>query len=71
VIIGGPLVWAPAVDGALVLSVRGGDYELVCGQDFSLGYRAHSADTVELYLEESLTLLVHDNRAAVALRYPD
>ncbi len=70
-IIGGPLVWAPAVDGAVVLSMRGGDYELVCGQDFSLGYRAHSTEAVELYLEESLTLVVHDDRAAVALRYPD
>lgn len=70
-IIGGPLVWAPGVDGAVVVSMRGGDYELVCGQDFSIGYRSHSADAVELYLEESFTLRVHDDRAAVALRYTD
>jgi uncharacterized linocin/CFP29 family protein len=69
-ILGGPLVWAPAVDGALVVSARGGDYELVCGQDFAIGYRAHIDETVELYLEESMTLLVHDPRAAVPLRYP-
>jgi uncharacterized linocin/CFP29 family protein len=70
-ILGGPVVWAPAVDGAVVLSVRGGDYELVCGQDFSLGYRAHREDALELYLEETMTLRVHDDRAAVPLRYPD
>ncbi len=28
-ILGGPVVWAPAVDGAVVLSQRGGDFELV------------------------------------------
>jgi uncharacterized linocin/CFP29 family protein len=69
-ILGGPVVWAPAVDGAVVISMRGGDYEIVCGQDLSIGYRAHSGDTVELYVEESVTLLINDPRAAVALKYP-
>jgi len=69
-IVGGPIAWAPAVDGAAVVSLRGGDYELVCGQDFSIGYRAHSATAVELYLEESVTFVVRDDRAAVALVYP-
>jgi uncharacterized linocin/CFP29 family protein len=68
-IVGGPVLWAAAVDGAVVISTRGGDYELVCGQDFAIGYRGHDSDAVELYLEESITLLVHDNRAAIALRY--
>ena len=31
-ILGGPVVWAPAVDGAVVLSQRGGDFELVGGR---------------------------------------
>ena len=31
-ILGGPVVWAPAVDGAVVVSLHGGDYELVIGQ---------------------------------------
>jgi uncharacterized linocin/CFP29 family protein len=69
-ILGGPVVWAPAVDGAVVLSVRGGDFEIVCGQDFSIGYRTHILDSVELYLEETFTLLVHEPRAAIALQYP-
>jgi uncharacterized linocin/CFP29 family protein len=69
-ILGGPVLWAPAVDGAVVMSVRGGDYELVCGQDFAIGYRSHSGESVELYIEESVTLLVRDERAAVTLRYP-
>ena len=39
-ILGGPVVWAPAVEGAVVLSQRGGDFELTVGQDFSIGYLA-------------------------------
>jgi uncharacterized linocin/CFP29 family protein len=66
-ILGGPVVWAPAVDGAVAISQRGGDYELVCGQDFSVGYRDHTLDEVELELEESFTLLVRDPQAAIVL----
>jgi uncharacterized linocin/CFP29 family protein len=69
-ILGGPVVWAPAVDGAVVVSRRGGDFELVCGQDFSIGYRTHTEDAVELFFEESITFLVQDPRAAVSLHYP-
>jgi uncharacterized linocin/CFP29 family protein len=70
-ILGGPVVWAPAVNGAIVLSQRGGDYEMVCGQDVSIGYRGHTDSSVQLYLEESFTLVVRDPRAAVALEYAD
>jgi uncharacterized linocin/CFP29 family protein len=68
-ILGGPVVWAPAVDGAVVLSVRGGDFELVVGQDISVGYHSADAESVALYLEESLTFQVHGPEAAVALVY--
>jgi uncharacterized linocin/CFP29 family protein len=68
-ILGGPVVWAPAVDGALVVSVRGGDYELFCGADFAVGYANHTDSTVELFIEESFTFQVHESKAAVALRY--
>jgi len=68
-ILGGPVVWAPAVDGAVVLSVRGGDFELVVGQDAALGYTTADAESVSLYLEESLTFQVHGPEAAVALVY--
>ncbi len=69
-ILGGPVVYAPAVDGALVLSMRGDDFELYCGQDISIGYQAHDATSVTLYLEESLTFHAHSPEAAIALRYP-
>jgi len=57
-ILEGPLVWARAVDGAVVLSQRGDDAELVVGGDFAIGYERHDDDHVDLYLEESLTLRI-------------
>ena len=67
----GPIVWAPGVDGAAVVSLRGGDTELVVGQDFSIGYLDHTADKVRLYLQESFTFRVLTPEAAVALVYPE
>ncbi len=66
---GGALVWAPALSGAVVLSQRGGDFELVVGRDLSIGYRDHNAERVGLYLEESLTFQLHGGEAAVPLAY--
>jgi uncharacterized linocin/CFP29 family protein len=68
-ILGGPIVWAPAVSGAVVVSLRGGDFDLVVGQDVSIGYRSHTESTVRLYLEESLTFRAVGPEAGIALRY--
>ncbi len=69
-ILGGPVVWAPAVDGAVVLSQRGGDFELVIGEDFSVGYRGVTDTAAQLYLEESLAVRINSPEAAVRLAYP-
>jgi len=66
-ILGGPIVWARAVEGAIVISQRGGDIELVSGGDFAVGYSSHDADTVQLYLEESFAVRINTPEAAVAL----
>lgn len=66
----GPAIWAPALDGAVVLSSRGGDFELSVGRDLSIGYLDHSSTRVELYLEESFTFRVLTPEAAVPLVYP-
>ncbi len=68
-LIDGPMIWAPAVDGACVLSVRGGDYELIVGQDISIGYMSADDQRVHLYLEESFTFRNLEPGAAVPLRY--
>jgi uncharacterized linocin/CFP29 family protein len=66
-ILEGPIVWAPGVDGALVLSLRGGDFHFESGQDLSLGYDGHDGDVVRLYLEESFSFHVATPEAAVML----
>jgi uncharacterized linocin/CFP29 family protein len=66
-ILGGPIVWAPAVRGAGVLSMRGGDFLFDSGQDLSIGYENHDGEAVELYLEESFSFQVATPEAAVAL----
>jgi uncharacterized linocin/CFP29 family protein len=68
-LVDGPLVWAPAVNGAIVLSTRGGDFELTVGRDLSIGYLSHTDTSVRLYLTESLTFRVLTPEAAVALTY--
>jgi uncharacterized linocin/CFP29 family protein len=62
-LVDGPIVWAPAVDGAVVMSLRGGDFELTIGQDFSVGYLDHTSTSVLLYFR------VLSPEAAVPLTY--
>ena len=57
-LIDGDIVWAPGIDGGLVISQRGGDFELSVGQDFSIGYLEHNTERVRLYIEESFTFLI-------------
>lgn len=64
-ILDGPIVRAPAIDGGVVMSIRGGDYQLIVGQDLSIGYASHDRDKVELYLTESFTFRVLEPAAAV------
>jgi uncharacterized linocin/CFP29 family protein len=66
-ILDGPVVYAPGVDGAVVLSLRGGDFLFESGQDLSIGYDHHDADAVYLYLEESFSFRVASPDAAISL----
>jgi uncharacterized linocin/CFP29 family protein len=68
-ILDGPVVWAPGVDGAVVLSLRGGDFLFESGQDLSVGYDSHDENEVRLYLEESFSFRVATPEAAVALTH--
>lgn len=64
----GGVIWAPAVDGALLLTTRGGDYALHLGQDVSIGYLSHDAKAVQLYFQESLTFLAYTAEASVVIQ---
>ena len=66
-VLGGEVVWSPGLDGALLLSQRGGDFLLAVGQDWSVGYTAHDAESVQLYLEETLTFRAIEPDAVIVL----
>ncbi|MCQ4082444.1 bacteriocin family protein [Streptomyces sp. RB6PN25] len=63
----GEIIWAPAIDGAFLLSTRGGDFELRIGQDLSIGYLSHDDTGILLYFEETLTFLMYTSEAVVTL----
>ena len=66
-IVDGNLVWAPAIEGAVVLTTRGGDFELNLGQDVSIGYLSHTDTAVKLYLQETFVFRVLTSEASVVL----
>jgi uncharacterized linocin/CFP29 family protein len=67
-ILQGPIVWAPGVVGAVVVSQRGDDFLFESGQDLSVGYLDHDRDFVHLYLEQSFSFHVATPEAAVPLK---
>ena len=50
-----------------MLTTRGGDFDLQLGTDVAIGYCHHDADTVQLYLQETLTFRFYTAEASVAL----
>jgi uncharacterized linocin/CFP29 family protein len=66
-IVEGNLIWAQAIEGAFVLTTRGGDFELNLGQDVSIGYLSHTDSAVKLYLQETFVFRVLTTEASVAL----
>ena len=61
------IIWAPAISGAFVLTMRGGDFGLYLGENVSIGYLGHNDSKVKLYLQETFTFIVLTTEASVAL----
>ena len=64
------IIWAPAIDGAFVVTTRGGDLDLHIGQDASIGYSSHTDTHIRLYLQETFTFLYLTSESAVAFAPP-
>lgn len=64
------VIWSQAIEGGAVVTTRGGDFDLYLGQDLSIGYLAHSATAVTLYLQETLTFQMQTSEAVVVLSAP-
>jgi uncharacterized linocin/CFP29 family protein len=63
----GPILHSPVLEGGFLLSMRGADFQLVVGQDASIGYDHHDNKTVRLYLTETFTFRVLSPEAIVPL----
>jgi uncharacterized linocin/CFP29 family protein len=66
-VLAGPIIWAPGVQGAVVLSLRGSDFRFESGQDLAIGYDTHDGEMVGLYLEESFSFHVATPEAAAVM----
>jgi len=66
----GKIIWAPAIDGAFVVTTRGGDLNLHIGQDAAIGYLSHTDTHIRLYLQETFTFLYLTSESSVALASP-
>lgn len=64
---GGDLIILPGAEEAYLISTRGGDLELVVGQDLSVGFEAATDQKVRLFFSESLTFRVVNADAVVPL----
>jgi len=69
ILAGGSLLESDLLDGGFLLSMRGGDFELTIGQDFSIGYETHDTKSVRLFLTESFTFQVLEPQAALELKH--
>jgi uncharacterized linocin/CFP29 family protein len=64
----GDLIMSPVLAGGLLVSVRGGDFQLVVGKDYSVGYAGHTSEEVEFFITESFAFRVLEPRAAIELK---
>lgn len=67
-ILEGPVIWAPGVTGAVLISLRGGDFLFESGPHLPIGYEGHGSEVVRLYLQESFSFQVATQEAAVVLQ---
>lgn len=64
-IIGGKIIVNHNLKKSLLLSEQGGDYELVIGQDHTIGYESHDNEKVKLYFTASYTFRVLSPEAII------
>lgn len=64
----GVIAFAPTLEGAIVVSMRGGDYILTLGEDVRIGYLSHDAENVQLYVQETATFRAETAEASVVIK---
>lgn len=66
-LIEGSVIETDLLTSGLLVSQRGGDFQLTLGQDFSIGYETHDTKTVRLFVTESFTFRVLGTEAIIKL----
>jgi uncharacterized linocin/CFP29 family protein len=64
-ILGGEIIYSPFIDDAYLVSLRGGDMDLILGSDFSIGYESHDSEKVKLFISESFTFMIYEPQVFV------
>lgn len=70
-LIEGPVLESDLFEGGLLVSLRGNDFCLTLGQDFSVGYETHDSRRIRLFITESFTFRTHEPRAVIRLSKSD
>jgi uncharacterized linocin/CFP29 family protein len=68
-ILGGQIIVNHVNKNSFLVSERGGDFELVLGQDISLGYDSHDTQKVKLYFTSSFTFRVFSPEAIIVFNH--
>ncbi|MBW6516310.1 MAG: bacteriocin family protein [Candidatus Cloacimonetes bacterium] len=64
----GEIILSNFIDSGLLVSTRGGDFKMVLGTDFSIGYEHHTNKEVTLFLTESFTLQILEPKATMKIQ---
>jgi uncharacterized linocin/CFP29 family protein len=66
-ILGVKIIVSRVIDNAYVASMRGGDFELTLGIDFSIGYDSYINEKIKLFLAETFTFNIYEPKAFVKI----
>lgn len=67
-LVGSEPVYSPGLEHGMLVSTRGGDFELTLGLDMSIGFDRVEGDQVHLYLCETFTFRVIGGEALINLK---
>ena len=66
-LIGGHILESPLLKGALLVSTRGGDFELHLGQDFSIGFEGQEGRELRFFITETFSFRLVEPAATLRL----
>lgn len=66
-LIGGSIIMSPFIEDAFLVTGRGGDMQLVLGQDLSIGFHSSDQKKARLFFTESFTFQVLDPAVIVPM----